>query len=436
MPAAWSISPVISRPRGSEMPPSAPAPKSAGLRNYAIVTTAYWGFTLTDGALRMLVLFTFFKLGYSPFTLAFLFLLYEAAGILANMIGGWLAARYGIKRMLIIGLTTQILGFLTLSAMQPGWPSAFLVTWVVLAQGICGVAKDLTKTASKSAIKLTEAEAKGQGEGRLFKWVAWFTGSKNAMKGFGFFLGGVLLEAFGFSPALWLMAGALGLILAGVLLSLPALQGKAKASKSARELFGKSRGVNLLALARIGLFGARDVWFVVGVPVFLYANGWTFPMVGAFLALWTIGYGVVQAAAPAIVQRSPDGLSREVPAARLWSFLLLLVPAGLTGILTLDLARPDFVLVAGLCLFGVIFAVNSSVHSYLILAYAGSEKAAEDVGFYYAANALGRFLGTLLSGLLYQLGGLSACLIGSAVMLATCWLATQALPNGSGPDRP
>lgn len=431
MPAAWWIWPAISKPRGFDMRPSATAPKSAGLRNYAIVTAAYWGFTLTDGALRMLVLFTFFNLGYSPFTLAFLFLLYEAAGILANMIGGWLASRFGIKRMLVIGLSTQILGFLTLSAMQPGWPSAFLVTWVVLAQGICGIAKDLTKTASKSAIKLTAAEAKGQGEGRLFKWVAWFTGSKNAMKGLGFFLGGVLLEAFGFSPALWLMAGSLGLILAGVLLSLPPLKGKAKASRNARELFGKSRGVNLLALARVGLFGARDVWFVVGVPVFLYANGWTFPMVGAFLAFWTIGYGVVQAAAPAVVRRSADGLSSEVPAARLWSLLLLLVPAGLTAILALELARPDLVLVTGLCLFGVIFAVNSSVHSYLILAYAGSEKAAEDVGFYYAANALGRFLGTLLSGLLYQLGGLPACLIGSAVMLATSWLATQALPQRS-----
>jgi MFS family permease len=403
-------------------------PKSAGLRNYSIVTAASWGFTLTDGALRMLVLFTFFKLGYSPFTLAFLFLLYEAAGILANMIGGWLASKFGIKRMLVVGLTTQILGFLTLSAMQPGWPSGFLVTWAVLAQGICGIAKDLTKTASKSAIKMTESEAKGQGEGRLFKWVAWFTGSKNAMKGFGFFLGGVLLEAFGFSAALWLMAGALSLILAGVLLSLPALQGKAKASRSARELFGKSRGVNLLALARIGLFGARDVWFVVGVPVFLYANGWTFPMVGAFLALWTIGYGIVQAGAPALVRRSPDGLSREVPAARFWSFLLLMVPIGLVGTMTLNLVRPDVMLVAGLCLFGVIFAVNSSVHSYLILAYAGSEKAAEDVGFYYAANALGRFLGTLFSGLLYQIGGLPACLVGSAAMLASCWLATQGLP--------
>jgi MFS family permease len=411
-----------------------PSGSGAGLRNYAIVTAAYWGFTLTDGALRMLVLFTFFKLGYSPFTLAFLFLLYEAAGILANMIGGWLASRYGIKRMLVVGLSTQITGFLILSAMNPGWEVAFLVTWVVLAQGICGVAKDLTKTASKSAIKLTEAEAKGDGKGRLFRWVAWFTGSKNAMKGLGFFLGGVLLEAFGFALSLWLMAGALAIVLIGVVFSLPLLKGKSKPSKSVKELFGKNKGVNLLALARIGLFGARDVWFVVGVPVFLYANGWTFPMVGAFLATWTVGYGVVQAAAPAVIRRSADGLSSEVPAAQLWSLMLLVVPLVLAGLLALDPPRPDVILVATLCLFGVIFAVNSSVHSYLILAYAGSEKAAEDVGFYYAANAVGRFTGTLLSGLLFQWGGIGACLVGSGVMLATCWLATQALPGARMAD--
>jgi MFS family permease len=413
-----------------------PAGSGAGLRNYAIVTAAYWGFTLTDGALRMLVLFTFFKLGYSPFTLAFLFLLYEAAGILANMIGGWLATKHGVKRMLIVGLTAQIVGFIVLSAMNPGWDAALLVTWVVVAQGVCGVAKDLTKTASKSAIKLTEAEAKGAAEGRLFRWVAWFTGSKNAMKGAGFFLGGVLLEAFGFQLALWLMAGALALVLVGVVLSLPALKGKSAASTSVKELFGKNRGVNLLALARIGLFGARDVWFVVGVPVFLYAQGWTFPMVGAFLAVWTIGYGVVQAAAPAVVKRSADGLSSEVGAARLWSLVLVLVPLLLAALLTANPPRADLVVVVGLCLFGIVFAVNSSVHSYLILAYAGSEKAAEDVGFYYAANAAGRFAGTLLSGLLYGLGGIQACLIGSGAMLITCWLATQALPGSNGTGTP
>jgi predicted MFS family arabinose efflux permease len=308
----------------------------------------------------------------------------------------------------------------------------------VAAQGVCGVAKDLTKTASKSAIKLTAGEAAAEGSaggagegasGRLFRWVAWFTGSKNAMKGIGFFLGGLLLEAAGFRTALWGMAGVLALILAGVLLSLPPLKGGAKASKSARELFAKNRGVNLLAAARIVLFGARDVWFVVGLPVFLYSEGWTFTMVGGFLALWTIGYGVVQAAAPALVRRSADGLATEVPAARGWSLALTLIPAALAGALMLDTGAADLVVVAGLALFGVAFAVNSSVHSYLILAYAGSEKAAEDVGFYYAANAVGRFAGTLLSGLLYQWGGLATCLWGAFAMLLACWLVTLALPR-------
>jgi MFS family permease len=402
-----------------------PSVTASGTRNYAIVTAAYWGFTLTDGALRMLVLLHFFRLGYSPFTLAFLFLLYEAAGIGANLIGGWLATRFGVARMLAVGLITQIAGFLMLSVMSPSWGAAVSVAWVVAAQGVCGVAKDLTKTASKSAIKLTAGDASG----RLFRWVAFFTGSKNAMKGVGFFLGGLLLELLGFRGALWAMAAMLGVILAGVVLSLPPLMGKAKASKSAKELFAKNRGVNLLAAARVVLFGARDVWFVVGLPVFLYASGWTFTMVGGFLALWTIGYGLVQAVAPALVRRSEDGLSTEVPAARLWSLLLAAIPLALTVAVMSGVARPDLVVVVGLAVFGFAFAVNSSIHSYLVLAYAGSEKAAEDVGFYYAANAAGRFGGILLSGLLYGWGGLTACLLGSTLMLAACWLVTLALPT-------
>ena len=394
-------------------------------RNYAIVTAAYWGFTLTDGALRMLVLLHFYRLGYSPFTLAFLFLLYEAAGVLANLVGGWLATRYGIARMLTVGLATQILGFLLLSMLSPDWSAAMSVAWVMLAQGVCGVAKDLTKTASKSAIKLTAGEASGT----LFKWVAWFTGSKNAMKGVGFFLGGLLLELLGFRGALWTMAALLAVVLAGVIAFVPKLMGKSKASKSVRELFAKNRGINLLAAARVALFGARDVWFVVGVPVFLYASGWTFTMVGGFLAAWTIGYGLVQAIAPSLVRRSADGLSREVPAARWWSAVLALVPVALAAAVALEAPNLEWVVVLGLGVFGFAFAVNSSVHSYLILAYAGSEKAAEDVGFYYAANAAGRFFGTLMSGLLYQWGGLSYSLAGSALMLVACWLVTLALPE-------
>jgi predicted MFS family arabinose efflux permease len=372
----------------------------------------------------MLVLLHFYRLGYSPFALAFLFLLYEAAGVVANLLGGWLATRFGISRMLMVGLVTQIVGFLLLSALSPEWTAAMSVAWVVMAQGVCGVAKDLTKTASKSAIKITAGQASGQ----LFKWVAWFTGSKNAMKGVGFFLGGLLLDQVGFQGSLWIMAGLLALILVGVVFSLPPMMGKSKASKSAKELFAKNRGINLLAAARVVLFGARDVWFVVGVPVFLYASGWTFTMVGGFLAAWTIGYGFVQAMAPSLVRRSEDGLSNEVPAARHWSAILAFVTVLLCGLVWLEVSHLEWVVVAGLGVFGFAFAVNSSVHSYLILAYAGSEKAAEDVGFYYAANALGRFIGTLLSGLLYQWGGLLYALLGSALMLITCWLVTLALP--------
>jgi predicted MFS family arabinose efflux permease len=399
------------------------------VRNYLIVTASYWGFTLVDGALRMLVLFHFFRLGYTPFTLAFLFLLYEAAGIGANLAGGYFASRFGIPRMLAVGQMLQIAGLLMLSALDPGWGAAASVAWVVIAQGIAGVAKDLTKTASKSAIKATAAE----GSGQLFRWVAWFTGSKNAMKGVGFFIGGLLLDLAGFTHALWMMAALLGVIFVAGLLLLPSQLGKAKSSKTIRELFGKSRGVNLLAAARIFMFGARDVWFVVGLPVFLYANGWRFLEVGGFLAAWTIAYGGVQAIAPMLVSRSPDGLSREVPAARLWAAVLAAVPIALAVIMqTSGVGRPDLVLVIGLALFGLPFAVNSSLHSYLILAYAGSEKAAEDVGFYYAANAAGRLLGIALSGVLYQFAGITGCLAGSAIMLLLCWLITFLLPTNEG----
>jgi MFS family permease len=400
----------------------------SAVRNYAIVTASYWGFTLTDGAIRMLVLLHFYSLGYTPFTLALLFLLYETAGIFANIGGGWLAARFGIPRMLMTGLTLQITGLLLLSALNPAWSASLSVAWVVAAQGIAGVAKDLTKTASKSAIKATSEG----GSGQLFRWVAWFTGSKNAMKGVGFFVGGVLLETAGFRGALWLMATGLAVVHAGVALSLPRTLGRAKASKSFRELFAKSRAINLMAAARIFLFGSRDVWFVVGLPVFLYSLGWHYMEVAGFIASWTIGYGLVQAIAPSVIRRSRDGLSRGVPEARLWGAALTVIPIGLAVLLgSLHLDRPDLIVTTGLCVFGFAFAVISSLHSYLILAYAGSAKAAEDVGFYYAANAGGRLMGILLSGALTQLGGLTACLWGSSAMLALCLVVTFLLPSGA-----
>jgi len=404
----------------------------SAVRDYAIVTASYWGFTLTDGALRMLVLLHFYSLGYTPFMLAFLFLLYETAGIFANLGGGWLATRFGIPRMLMTGLASQIAGLLLLSALNPTWSASLSVAWVVAAQGISGVAKDLTKTASKSAIKATSEG----GSGQLFRWVAWFTGSKNAMKGFGFFAGGLLLETIGFRGALWLMAAVLAGILAGVAVSLPRTLGKAKASKSFRELFAKTRAVNLMAAARIFLFGSRDVWFVVGLPVFLYGEGWRYMEVAGFVASWTIGYGLIQAIAPSVIRRSGDGLSREVPEARLWGAVLTAIPVVLVLVVgTTHVQRLDLFVTIGLCVFGFVFAVISSLHSYLILAYAGSAKAAEDVGFYYAANAGGRLMGILLSGVLTQIGGLAACLCGSAAMLAICLVITFLLPAAAETHR-
>jgi len=257
----------------------------------------------------MLVLLHFYSLGYTPFMLAFLFLLYETAGIFANLSGGWLSARFGIPRMLMTGLTLQVVGLTLLSALDPAWGTALSVTWVVAAQGIAGVAKDITKTASKSAIKATSEG----GSGQLFKWVAWFTGSKNAMKGFGFFFGGLLLEAFGFKGALWLVASVLAAVPLGIAVSLPRTLGRTKASKSIRELFAKTRSINLMAATRVFLFGSRDVWFVVGLPVFLYSQGWRYMEVAGFVASWTIGYGLVQAIAPSLIRRSADGLSGKCP---------------------------------------------------------------------------------------------------------------------------
>jgi MFS transporter, APGE family, 1-arseno-3-phosphoglycerate exporter len=246
-----------------------------------------------------------------------------------------------------------------------------------------------------------------------------------------------LLEAVGFRMALWLMAGLLAIVLINVLVSLPVSLGKAKASKSFGELFAKSRAINLMASARIFLFGARDVWFVVGLPIFLYTQGWTFTAVAGFLAAWTIGYGVVQGLAPSVLRRSPDGLSREIPEARLWGMLLATIPVVLALLLQINLPiSPGLLVAIGLGVFGFVFAVISSLHSYLILAYAGSKKAAEDVGFYYAANAGGRLFGIVVSGALTQIGGLTACLWGSAAMLALCLAFVVLLPTEAGRQRP
>ena len=398
----------------------------SALRNYIFVTFAYWAFTLTDGALRMLVLLHFHELGYTPVQLAFLFLFYEFFGIVTNLFGGWLAARVGLRVTLFSGLALQVFALAMLSFLDPAWSKAASVVYVMAAQALSGIAKDLTKMSAKSSIKvLVPEEAKSS----LFKWVAILTGSKNALKGAGFFLGGLLLAVMGFRPSLWVMAAALVVVLLACVVSLPPDMGKAKGKTKFNSILSKTREINVLSAARFFLFAARDVWFVVGVPVYLSQQlGWGFAEVGGFLALWVIGYGAIQAIAPALIRRWTGGHAPQGRAALVLAVLLALTSA-VMAVGIVSGASPAVMLISGLGAFGVMFAVNSSVHSYLILAYSDGDKVALNVGFYYMANAGGRLIGTLLSGVLYQLGGIAGCLWGTAAFAGVTALISTQLPQ-------
>lgn len=394
------------------------------IRNYIVVTAAYWGFTLTDGALRMLVLLHFHTLGYSPFELATLFLLYELMGVLTNLIGGWLGSRFGVKLTLFSGLALQVFSLFLLSFLNPLWSAIFSLVFVLFAQGLSGVAKDLSKMSSKSAIKLLVPKSN---HSTLFKLVALLTGSKNALKGVGFFLGGVLLSVCGFVYALWIMAGALFalLILSGWLL--PNSMGKASTKAKIKEIFSKSRPINILSMARVFLFGARDVWFVVALPVFLLSElNWNFTKVGGFLALWIIGYGIIQSLAPSLIKSSEDGHSKELKYASGWMVILCLVTFAITLAIELQF-HIALSLLIGLAIFGFCFAVNSALHSYLILNFSNVDNVALSVGFYYSANAAGRLLGTLFSGIAYQIAGLTGALAVALSMLIIATVFTMLL---------
>ncbi|MDH2434089.1 organoarsenical effux MFS transporter ArsJ [Pokkaliibacter sp. MBI-7] len=391
------------------------------VRQYLLITGNYWAFTLTDGALRMLVVLHFDSLGYRPLQIALLFLFYELFGVITNLVGGYLGARLGLNRTMNLGLLLQVVALLMLAV-----PAASLtVPWVMAAQALSGIAKDLNKMSAKSAIK-TLIPA-GQ-QGRLYQWVALLTGSKNALKGVGFFLGGALLVLLGFKGAVLAMAAVLGVIWLASLVMLRSDLGKAKAKPKFSDMWSKSRAINVLSAARLFLFGARDVWFVVALPVYLsQVFGWDFWSVGGFMALWVMGYGVVQSVAPWLTGkkqgRVPDGR-----AACLWALLLTAIPA----LIALGLGSGQdahWVLIGGLLVFGVLFAINSSLHSYLIVSYAKEDGVSLDVGFYYMSNAMGRLLGTLLSGWLYQSQGLACCLWVSALFVLLAAILSVGLPR-------
>ncbi|AEG12977.1 major facilitator superfamily MFS_1 [Shewanella baltica OS183] len=404
----------------------------AAVRQYLLITFNYWSFTLTDGALRMLVVLHFHDLGYSPLAIAMLFLFYEIFGVVTNLIGGWLGARLGLNRTMNLGLGMQVfaLGMLLVPAANlPLWLAG--VPWVMAAQALSGIAKDLNKMSAKSAIKLLVP--KGE-QGKLYQWVALLTGSKNALKGAGFFLGGALLALLGFELAIATMAIMLGLVWLLSLVMLKKDLGKAKNKPKFTEIFSKSRSVNILSAARLFLFAARDVWFVVALPVYLASQlGWDHWAVGGFLAVWVIGYGIVQTLAPKITgnrqaqsqltDTAPDGRS-----ALIWASMLAFVPALIASAIQFSF-YPEASLLLGLMLFGALFAVNSSLHSYLIVSYASEDAVSLDVGFYYMANAMGRLVGTVLSGLVYQAYGLAACLWISTAFIGITAMISIKLPR-------
>lgn len=393
---------------------------STEIRQYLIVTANYWAFTLTDGALRMLVILHFHGLGYKPLEIALLFLFYEVFGVITNLVGGWLGAYLGLNRTMNIGLALQVIALSMLLA-----PASMLtITWVMCAQALSGIAKDLNKMSAKSAIKLL---VPSDAQGKLYQWIAVLTGSKNALKGVGFFMGGALLASLGFTGAVGAMAAVLMVVWLLSMFFLKADLGKAKNKPKFTEIFSKSRAVNSLSAARMFLFGARDVWFVVALPVYLASNfGWDHWSVGGFLALWVIGYGAVQSIAPYFTgKRSgnvPDGKS-----AFIWASVLTLTP-GLIALALHQEFHPELSLRAGLMVFGALFAINSSLHSYLIVSYASEDGVSMDVGFYYMANAMGRLIGTILSGWLYQVAGLEACLWVSTGFVAIAALISILLP--------
>ena len=393
-----------------------------GLRNYLIVTGGYWAFTLTDGAIRMLVVLYFHLLGYSPFEVAMLFLFYEFFGIVTNLVGGWLGSRIGLNLTMHIGMGLQVFALAMLMV-----PDAWLsVVYVMLAQALSGIAKDLNKMSAKASVKTLLPDH--DSDSRLFKWIAVLTGSKNALKGVGFFLGALLLEWFEFRGALGVLSGALLIVLIVSIALLPAGLGKTKNKSKFTQVFSKTPAINWLSAARFFLFGSRDVWFVVALPVYLYSVfEWSFMKVGVFLALWIIGYGVVQASAPKLIRRSHQGKGPDGQTAKQLAFILALFPAAIALGLSTGV-QSQLILIAGLIAFGFVFAINSAVHSYLIVAWSEHDKVSMNVGFYYMANAGGRLVGTVLSGLVYQTQGIIGCLIISSVFVVVAGVLSIRLP--------
>ena len=386
--------------------------------SFFLITFSYWFFMLTDGALRMLVLLHFHTLGFTPLQLAYLFLLYEFFGMVTNLTAGWIAKKIGLNITLYSGLFLQILSLLLLTQIDKNWSITLSVIFVMATQGLSGIAKDLTKMSSKSSVKLLAPD----NNSKLFQWVSFMTGSKNAVKGFGFLLGSLLLTFIGFKSSLFFMAAFLSITLILVLILLKDKLSTTKKDTKFSEVFSKNKNINYLSLGRVFLFGARDTWLVVGLPIFLYSilsdgsiesNHKAFFVIGTFMAGWTVFYGFVQSITPKLVSNN-NSTRKQI---EFWASALAVIPLFL---IPLNFYTQDFLLhntIFVLFVFGFVFAINSSIHSFLILKFTDKNRVTLDVGFYYMSNAFGRLMGTLLSGLSYQYGGFSACVLVAAILL-------------------
>ena len=386
--------------------------------SFFLITFSYWFFMLTDGALRMLVLLHFHTLGFSPLQLAYLFLLYEFFGMVTNLTAGWIAKKIGLNITLYSGLFLQILSLLLLTQIDKNWSITLSVIFVMATQGLSGIAKDLTKMSSKSSVKLLAPD----NNSKLFQWVSFMTGSKNAVKGFGFLLGSLLLTFIGFKSSLFFMAAFLSITLILVLILLKDKLSTTKKDTKFSEVFSKNKNINYLSLGRVFLFGARDTWLVVGLPIFLYSilsdgsiesNHKAFFVIGTFMAGWTVFYGFVQSITPKLVSNN-NSTRKQI---EFWASALAVIPLFL---ILLIFYTQDFLLhitIFVLFVFGFVFAINSSIHSFLILKFTDKNRVTLDVGFYYMSNAFGRLMGTLLSGLSYQYGGFSACVLVATILL-------------------
>jgi MFS family permease len=433
--------------------PQAPNPQSRrtrllaeyrAIKPFVVISASYLLFTVTDGGIRTIVLFNAFQRKFSAFEVSIMFVLYELAGTFTNFLAGIAGARWGLKATMLAGLFLQLGGI----GMLFGWSEKFTkeqaIIFVTIAQMLSGISKDLVKLGGKAVTKLVTPDSK---QGVLYKRVSMITGLKNSLKGVGYFLGGALVQ--------WSYFGALGVMMGIVLLAIPwpALGLESGLGRTRREnitwrsVFKKNHNIQALSAARFFLFASRDAWFDVPLPFYLRSKegfGWERAAAAALLGAWIILYGQVQSWTPQLVAKPLKQFPANKYHAALWAGINAVIPLVLGCFLQFsDIFRAHDVrammpiLLVGVFVFAIIFAINSSIHSYLAVKYSEGDKIAVDIGFYYMSNSAGRLFGTLVGGALFEFvgnytNGFAACFWFSLCLTVVAAAITPALKDDAG----